>query len=340
MDSITQGLLGAAVAECGFRHKLGRGATLMGAAAGVLPDLDIALSWIDPWWTWQYHRHFTHSILFAPLVALPLAWLFWRRGDRRHFGLWCLCAYLALATHPMLDLCTTYGTQLLAPISNARFGLDWIGIIDPFYTLVLITTLVGCVLRRRTGHSNSTWRVAVAGMVLSTGYLFYGALNHHWAMARIHQHARQHGHQVLAARAIPNVGSLFVWRLIYRTESGHYVGRTNTRFGRPAKFVHLPIETGPLVRKADEQRLIQIFRTFTMGWARPYILPGKSGPRVVYDDLRYGWPPDDPHSLWSAVVEFDEGSNVVSVRRGRFSQRGDGSAGKMWRSFWYELGRP
>ena len=31
----------------------------------------------------------------------------------------------------MLDWCTTFGTQLLAPVSRARFALDAIPIVDP-----------------------------------------------------------------------------------------------------------------------------------------------------------------------------------------------------------------
>ena len=41
MDTITQGLLGAATAQLGFRRKLGRGATWAAALTAMLPDLDI-----------------------------------------------------------------------------------------------------------------------------------------------------------------------------------------------------------------------------------------------------------------------------------------------------------
>jgi inner membrane protein len=340
MDSITQGFLGATVAECGFRHKLGRGATLMGGLCGVLPDLDIILGRIDPWWTWQYHRHFTHSIFFAPLAALPIAALFWRWRGRGQFWLWCLCAYLALATHPLLDLLTSYGTQLLAPVSDVRLGLDWIAIIDPIYSLILLLTLLGCVLFRRLGRSATTWRIGAAGMVLSIAYLAYGAANHSTAMSRIRRHAQTSGHRILAARAIPQIGSVYVWRLIYRTPRGDYVGRTNTRFDGTPKFRFLPKSDHPFIAVADALPRIELFRRFTMGWARPVVGGGPRGIRIRYDDLRYSWPPDEPKSLWCAVVDFDLDGNVVDVWRG--SNRGvkRGGASQVWQQFWHELATP
>ncbi len=340
MDSITQGLLGATIGECGFRHKLGRGATLMAGIGGVLPDLDIVVGWLDPWWTWQYHRHFTHSVFFAPLVAAPLAWLFWRRHDRRTFGLWFLCAYLALATHPLLDLLTTYGTELFAPVSNLRLGLDWIAIIDPLYSLVLAATLIACAVSRRRGRSAKTWRIGAGGMALSMAYLGYGAWNHGLAMDRIHEHARRQGHSVAAARAIPSVGSVFVWRLIYLTDSCYHVGRTNTRFDKPPSFHKLPMEDHPLIDKADVLPRVELFRNFTMGWARPMVRQTPDGWTVVYDDLRYSWPPDRPQSFWSVVVTFDRSGKVTDVQRASHRRRDEASTADLWHSFWRELREP
>ena len=41
MDPLTQGLLGAATAQFGFRQKIGRDATWMAFLAAMAPDLDI-----------------------------------------------------------------------------------------------------------------------------------------------------------------------------------------------------------------------------------------------------------------------------------------------------------
>jgi inner membrane protein len=338
MDSLTQGLLGATVAECGFRHRLGRGATLMGALGGLLPDADFVLGAFDPWWSWEYHRHATHSVLFAPLAALPLAWLFWRHRRDTPFALWYLCAWLAIGTHPLLDLCTSYGTQLFLPFTSERLALDWIAIVDPVYSLILLVGLLGCFLLRRRGRSGRTWPVGATALALSTTYIFFGALNRQTAMNRIHDYAQSRGQKVLGARALPQIGGVNVWRLLYRTDNAIYVGRTNTRFNGQPTFTRLPIEDGPLIREADQEPHIRFFHRFAMGWARPMVIQTESGSSVIYDDLRYGWLPDDPRSLWAAVVDFDRQGQIVAVRKAGHGRRG--SIGEMLQTIRRENERP
>jgi len=41
MDTATQALLGAAVGQAAFGHRLGRRALAWGAVGGLLPDLDV-----------------------------------------------------------------------------------------------------------------------------------------------------------------------------------------------------------------------------------------------------------------------------------------------------------
>ena len=41
-------------------------------------------------------------------------------------------------SHLLLDLATSYGTQILSPFSRRRFTLDWIFIIDPYFTALLL----------------------------------------------------------------------------------------------------------------------------------------------------------------------------------------------------------
>ena len=75
MDSITQAVLGATIAEAGFRRRLGGRAVAFGAICGALPDLDIAAGFIDQWATLTNHRGFSHSLLVLPLVAVGMGWV-------------------------------------------------------------------------------------------------------------------------------------------------------------------------------------------------------------------------------------------------------------------------
>jgi inner membrane protein len=82
MDTITQMLFGATVAQVGFRRRLGRRAIAAGALVALVPDLDIAAGWIGgPFVNWVHHRGLTHSILFGPVAGILFGWLIWPAED-------------------------------------------------------------------------------------------------------------------------------------------------------------------------------------------------------------------------------------------------------------------
>lgn len=76
MDSLTQIVLGAAVGEAAAGKKLGNRAMLWGAIGGTIPDLDVYLRFFtDPITATELHRSFSHSLVFAVLMALALTFL-------------------------------------------------------------------------------------------------------------------------------------------------------------------------------------------------------------------------------------------------------------------------
>ena len=186
MDTITQAFLGASIGQAGF-HKLGRRAVAFGALCGLLPDLDVLIGLGDDWQGLITHRGSSHSLLVLPLVAVPVGWLGWRllgrRGDPKT---WAHLAFWGLITHPLLDACTTYGTQLLAPLSRRRFSIDAVAILDPVYTLPLIAAVL-YGLRKTARAGPSVW---LARAALSWGLLYLMA---GWLWS-------QHARAVLTAR--------------------------------------------------------------------------------------------------------------------------------------------
>jgi len=174
MDTITQAFLGAAIGQAGFR-RLGRRATAFGALCGLLPDFDVLLGIGDDWQGLITHRGSSHSLLVLPLVAVPVGWLGWRllgrRGDSKT---WIHLAFWGLITHPLLDVCTTYGTQLLAPLSRRRFSIDAVAILDPLYTLPLIVAVLAGL--RRTADIERSIRWARAALSWGLVYLAAGWL--------------------------------------------------------------------------------------------------------------------------------------------------------------------
>src|SRR6056300_1337691 len=142
MDPVTQGALGAAVAVSKARPQQITGAILLGALAGMAPDLYVAIrSSSDPLLFLEYHRQFTHSLLFIPFGALLCALVLhplsarWSGLAFRQAWMFCLLGY---ATHGLLDACTTYGTLLLWPFSDARIGWNSSSVVGRLFTLPLL----------------------------------------------------------------------------------------------------------------------------------------------------------------------------------------------------------
>lgn len=174
MDSVTQVLLGACIGQAIGYRRLGPKAIGFGALCGLLPDLDvIPLRYLGEFAEWKYHRHITHSLWFGPVVGAFMGWGLWRLYGRKAntLGCWIAVTVLALLTHPLLDLFTVYGTQLLAPFSTKRFIIPAVSIIDPVYTLALLAALLFAALPRLRPYAP---RAAAIALVLSTSYLFYG----------------------------------------------------------------------------------------------------------------------------------------------------------------------
>ena len=67
MDPISQGSLGATLAQTVAGREKIKAATLLGCFGGLAPDLDIFIqSPSDPLLFLEFHRQFTHSLFFIP----------------------------------------------------------------------------------------------------------------------------------------------------------------------------------------------------------------------------------------------------------------------------------
>jgi inner membrane protein len=94
---------------------------LVGALCAVIPDLDvIGFAFGVRYGAVLGHRGFTHSIVFAALLA-ALATAFWVQGTAAFFSVF-LFLFLSTLSHPILDAFTDggLGVALFAPFRNER----------------------------------------------------------------------------------------------------------------------------------------------------------------------------------------------------------------------------
>lgn len=175
MDSITQIVLGAAVAEAVAGRKMGRRAAFWGAIAGTIPDLDVFLSIFNhPIDAALLHRGFSHSLVFAALMTPILAWIVNKLYTEKYpINLWMKLFFLAIVTHPLLDIFTNYGTEFLWPFS-LRITFNSVFVLDPLYTIPFAICLLTALILKRENKWRS--RINWIGIGYSCVYLIWGVI--------------------------------------------------------------------------------------------------------------------------------------------------------------------
>lgn len=239
MDSLTQIVLGGAIAAAIAPPRHRRAALLAGAALGTLPDLDVipvGLLLDDPIDRMTWHRGPSHSLLVLPVVAW-LIWAFFQRQGGRVAEAprrWWWVILLALVTHLLLDAFTVYGTQLWWPLPVSPTMWSSIFIIDPMYTLwLLIACIVAWCLRWRPAAQTAL----IAGLVLSSGYLAWSLA----AKAMVDHVAERELAGMRLADAprlsVPTPFNTLLWRVLVMTPTGYMEGERSLLDGdAPIRF--------------------------------------------------------------------------------------------------------
>ena len=310
MDPLTQASLGGAIGAAFFHRKLGRRAVLFGALAGMSPDLDVLVGlWGDEWTTLAAHRGPSHSLVVLPFVAVPLglaACRLFGRAEQR--WVWIHLAFWALITHPLLDVFTTYGTQLLSPLSDRRFIVDAVAIVDPLFTLPLFIAMLSAYGRRASAQGVEHWgRFALgwACVYLAVGYaLTLGA-----QQAARTQLAGE-GFEAVAVRAWTPLFAPGLRRVTAYDVDGEFrVGYRSCLAPRPIRWTAFRSEAGPRIDVALRSRGGRVFRWFSGGFTQSY----RRGDEVVLADRRYAFVSAPEQTPFLAVARFDADGHLVSV---------------------------
>jgi inner membrane protein len=295
MDPITHALVGAGIGYAAFGAKLGRTAAVAGGLAAFVPDADIFIrSATDPLLAIEYHRHFTHSFVFAPVGAALVAtlWL-WRHEWWPHaLTLW-LCCLAGYVSHCLLDAATSYGTQLLWPFSSYRSGWDLISIVDPVFTLALLLGLIGALKLQRV-------RFAAAALGICAAYLILGGVQQVRAASAQRQLAQRRGHTVERFEVMPTLANNLVWRALYVHGGQIYSDRIRVGwFSAPTVVegwslsVVTSAELTTAERERNQTRSFERFSWFSEGW-----VARKPSDATVLGDMRYSLSTEAFDPIW------------------------------------------
>ena len=326
MDIITQGLAGAVLAQLGAgRFGAGKAATagvpatpakpiivvagMAGFAAGLLPDADVFIrSSSDPLLQMEYHRQFTHALVFTPVGGLIAALLLWplvrgRVGPGRLL-LFCVLGYSAGG---LLDACTGFGTQLLWPFSDKRIAWNLVSVVDPVLTLALAVLLgLGCVKQKTLFPAMA---VAFAAVYLTLAYGQQQA-----AVAAQQQLARERGHDIEQSIIRPSLGNIVLWRGVYLHDGRYYIDAIRVGLsavkvfpgGAIARFEPPPV-TRDLAALQPQHNDILRFQRLADG----YLVRHPDDAQVI-GDVRYAMLPHSVAPLWGIRLRPHDATGHVT----------------------------
>ena len=305
MDPVTQGALGAALPQATATSRRGAVALagLFGFIAGMAADLDILVrSADDPLLFLEYHRQFSHSLIFIPLgglISAVILHLLIGRRLRLAFSRTLLFCTLGYGTHGLLDVATSYGTMIFWPFSDERYSASIVSIVDPLMTGPLLLLVVVAGIRR----SRAFARLALVWVCL---YLSLGAYQHESARHMARTIAAERGHPVERLTIKPSFGNILVWKSVYESHGRFYVDGMRVGIA-PRLFPGLsvarldPARDLPwLGRRSQQFSDLARFGSFSQG----YVALNPDVPNSVID-VRYSFLPNQLGALWSIALTPD-----------------------------------
>ena len=328
VDPLSQACIGSAAAQSLSRRTALFTALWVGALGGFLPDADILIrSSSDPLLSLEYHRHFTHSLIFIPIGGLITAALGkLLTGGKRSIGELWLPGALGWATHGLLDSCTSYGTYLLWPFSNARIAWDNVSIVDPLFTIPIV---VGVLLAARRDRR----ALAVAALAWAMIYLSLGVIQRERAEAVYSATIEARGHTAGQLEVKPSFGNNLLFRAFYKHDDSFYVDSVRVPWWGPSQVFEgssIPALDIPKLRATLDpvhQHDLDRFAYFSAGFlvADP-VHPGFIG------DFRYAMVPNAISPLWG--INLGDGLPGQHLDFERFSTVGQAERQSMLDQLW------
>ena len=314
-----------------------------GTLAAVAPDIDFVVQWFGDIAYLRHHRGLTHSALMLPIWALLLAWLLSKsfavtRAQRGGWRSFYVLAAGGLALHLAGDWITQFGTMLLQPLSNHRFGLGAVFIID----LVLSGTLVAG-LALAAFFPRRRWPAAL-GLAAAVAWVVFAWTGQQAAREVGLAHAKAVGIAAPVVEVMPRPASPFNWTISVADGDRYEVAHINTRRNAPvhagpdANFVrrftapYLPVNEAPWhtqtryggndapawIRSAWQAEGFGFFRWFALApvLARHDETVGADGVRercAWFSDLRFDFPGREVAPFTYGVCLKGEG-NAAAAR--------------------------
>lgn len=313
MDPLSQAAFGASLSQSFAEdRKKQLSVMVIGALAGMAPDLDILInSDYDPLLFLEYHRQFTHSLVFIPFGALLCALVFYPFAKKKlSFKQIYFFSFLAYATHGLLDACTSYGTQLFWPFTNERVAWNVVSIIDPLFTLPVLFLIILAAFKKNSRYARMAFIYAVI-------FLSLGTIQKNRAENVLAELALQRGHQIERSHIKPSFANRHLWKLIYEYDGRYYVDAvkllwdTDIISGASIQKLNVQKDFPWLPDNSQQAKDIERFRWFS----DDYLAVSVNDKKLI-SDVRYSFIPNNINSMWGIELNkrlIDDGDYDAHV---------------------------
>lgn len=311
MDPVTHGLIGASASQSFADKEKLRLAAIVGAASAMLPDLDVLIdSSADPLLQLEFHRQFTHAFLFIPVGALlASAVLWWLVKKKLSFKETYFFSLLGIATAGLADTFTSYGVQLLWPLTEERFAWNLVSVFDPLFSLGVLILVGLSFYRKQKGIARMTF-------ICIAIYLLFAITQKQQAKITAQALAYERNHFIERLIVKPTIGNEILWSIRY--VSGNRIYADGVRI---IPFSESKIYQGKSAQLVPWQKMYGKFSGTTLykDIARfdalsEDILVAHPERSEVIGDGRYSMLPTSVKPLWGIVVDTTKSNQHVQFK--------------------------
>lgn len=313
MENLTHTLTGLFLSHAGLNRLTPRATAILLLASNA-PDVDIVTALGGSLNYLHYHRHITHSLVFAPVLAV-LAVLIVRLIGREPLP-WIPSILVALAgvlSHLLLDLTNVYGIRIMLPFSAHWFRWDITNIVDLWIWAILLISLVAPLLaklvnaeigaRKRSPYPGRGF--AIFALVFVAIYSFGRFVLHNRATAILDARVYA-GAAPARVAAFPGPANPLLWRGLVETSDAYRVFDLNlVRVFDPSDGqVFLKAAPAPAIDAANQTSTFREYLRFSQFplWRALPAPDVAGGTRVEVMDLRFGTPVS-PGFVCTAILD-------------------------------------
>ena len=319
MDSLTHIALGACVGEILLSKNLGKKALIWGIIAQNLPDIDSAAALFVPAdQALMIHRGITHSLFFAIVIGLLLAFIAQKIHHKRYlpFALPAFFFCFQLTLHDLLDTCNSYGTGLLEPFSHQRFSVNLLYVADPLFTISMLIAALYLIFKNNAEVNRM--RCAAAAIIISSFYLCFAGLNKRYIDKKEEASFSNQRIKISGYFSTPAPFNCMLWYIVAAGDSGYYTAYRSIwdNPGRDISYIQHP-KCYSLLKKPVNKAVSNLI-TF----AGDYYTLSQTGDTLFFNIPRFeqvqGWRNNNAPFAFSYPIST-AGNQAMLLQRGRLA---------------------